>query len=185
MVSSGTTSHHWDLIASNLIYMVQRITTLNDYNNKYEVQIGFGFFYYLVAMSNYLLLKMMSTFQLKTQYDCVLMHGCTFNYLFKYQWETIKSIEGIQSELGLETGQFVSLHVRSHINGGWVFNLLHLKIPWQPMFECALKAAKALSLKINFSAVPIFLVTDHQKVIDFAKKFYKHDVIVSTAQIPS
>jgi len=158
--------------------------TLSDHDNKYDiikVRIDFGVFYYLVTMSDNLLLKMISTFQLKTQYDCVIMYGCAFNYLFKYQPETIKSIDAMQTKLGLETGQFVSLHVRSHINDGSVFNPLHLKIPWQPMFECALKAAKTLSLRINVSVVPIFLATDHQQVIKYAQKFYKNDIIVSPA----
>ena len=159
-------------------------TILSGHNTKYDlikVQIDFGFFYYLVMMSDYLLSNMISTFQLKTNYDCVMMYGCVFNYLFKYKPETIKSIEAMQSKLGLETGRFVSLHVRSHINDGWVFNPLHLDIPWQPMFECALKAAKALSHKMNISKVPIYLATDHQNVIDYVQKFYKNDVIVSQA----
>ena len=61
--------------------------------------------------------------------------------------------------------KFVSLHVRTHINDHYVFNPLNLKFAWQPMFECALKAAKILSHKMNISKVPIFLATDNQVVI--------------------
>jgi len=159
-------------------------TAISDHNTTYDlikVQIDFGIFYYLVMMSDNLLSKMMKIFRLKTLYDCVLLYGCTINYLFSYQPETIKSIEAIQSKLGLKTGQYISLHVRSHIHDGYVFNPLHLEFPWQPMFECALKAAMVLSHRLNIPKVPIFLATDHQKVIDYAQKFYKEDVIISPA----
>jgi len=157
---------------------------LNNHNKMYdliEVHVFFGLYYHLVAMNDHTLSKMIATYQLKTLYDCIMMYGCAFNYLFKYQPETMKSIEEMQSKLGLETGKFVSLHVRSHINDGLVFNPLNLEFAWQPMFECALKAAKALSHKMNISKVPIFLATDKWVVISYAQEHYKDDVVISQA----
>jgi len=53
--------------------------------------------------------------------------------------------------LGLETGKFVALHVRTHLQDGAVFNPLGMAIPYKPLLECAVMAAKSLSHKMNVS----------------------------------
>ena len=146
-----------------------------------EAQVNYGVYYYLLAMNDHLLNSMISTFNLKTQYDCVLLYGCAYNYLFKYQPRVKQTIESLQTELGLKTGKFVALHVRSHINDGWVFNPFHIQFPFKPMFECAAMAAKSLSHKLNVSKVPIFLATDHPTVTKFAKNNYKDMIVFSKA----
>ena len=90
-------------------------------------------------------------------------------YLFKYTPETLEQIDMMQSKLGLHNGEYVSLHVRSHITDGFIPNPLHLKVPWSPMFECAIMAAQSLGNKLNISRVPIFLAADHQRVRNYAK----------------
>ena len=116
-------------------------------------------------------------FNLKTHYDIVLLYGCTFNYLFKYQPKTIYAIKILQSELGLETGKFVALHVRSRI--GDVYQPFHLK--FEPMFECAALAAKAMSQKLNLPKVPIFLAADHPDVTRYAMQHYNDSIVLSKA----
>ena len=148
-----------------------------------RVRINFGLFYYLVMISDLMMDAMISMFNLKTQYDVVLLYGCAFNYLFKYQPRVIQAIDLLQTALGLETGKFIALHVRSHINDNSVFNPLHLKFPFQPMFECAKMAAKSLSYKLNVSKVPIFFTTDHPSVIEFAEHNYKDMLVFSRAPI--
>ena len=123
-------------------------------------------------MSDFTISSLISTFNLKTHYDCILLYGCAFNYLFNYQPRVIQAIEALQTELGLETGRYVAIHVRSYFGDSWVFNPLHLKLPFKLMFECAVLAAKSLSDKLNMSKVPIFLATDHSSVTTFAKKNY-------------
>ena len=149
-------------------------TALFSYD-KYDVirvEIDFGLFYYLVKISEFMINSLISTFNLKTHYDCILLYGCAFNYLFNYQPRVIQAIEALQTELGLETGRYVAIHVRSYFGDSWVFNPLHLKFPFKPMFECAVLAAKSLSNKLNMSKVPIFLATDHSSVTTFAKENY-------------
>ena len=149
-----------------------------------RVQTYLGSFYYIPTLSDNMINNMITTFNLKTHYDVVLLYGCTFNYLFKYQPIVHQSIESRQKEYNLEDGKFVTLHVRSHFhdNGHPIFDPLSLKFPFKPMFECAVIAAKGLSNKLNVSKVPIFLATDDQIVIDFAKKNYKdEDIIFSNA----
>ena len=184
--SAGLFKHSFDFRSPKNFYHEYESfeAALSSHHKMYElidVQVYFGIYYHLVAMSDHTLSKMINTFQLKTLYDCIMMYGCAFYYLFKYQPETVKSIEAMQSKLGLETGKFVSLHVRTHVNDGFVFNPLNLKFAWQPMFECALKAAKILSHKMNISKVPIFLATDKQVVINYAQEHYRDDVIISQA----
>ena len=153
--------------------------------NQYDVirvQTFLGSFYYIQTLSENMINKMITTFNLKTHYDIVLLYGCTFNYLFKYKPIVHQSIESQQKEHSLEDGKFVTLHIRSHFHDGKVFNPLSLEFPFKPMFECAVIAAKGLSYKLNVSKVPIFLATDNQIVIDFAKKNYKdEDIIFSNA----
>ena len=151
----------------------------NDNYDVIRVEINFGLFYYLLTMSDLMIGNLISTFNLKTQYDVVLLYGCAFNYLFKYQPRVIQAIQSLQTELGLETGRFVALHVRSYITEGYVFNPLHLKFPYKLMFDCAMMAAKSLSHKLNVSKVPIFLATDHPSVIAYAKKNYNDMIILS------
>ena len=154
------------------------------FSDEYDVirvRIDWGLFYYLVTMSDVMHDNMISTFNLKTEYDCVLLYGCAFNYLFKYQPRVIQAIESLQTELDLETGKFVALHVRTHIDDNSVFNPLYLKFPYKPMFECAAMAARSLSHKLNVSKVPIFLATDHPSVTKFAEENYKKMLVFSSA----
>ena len=150
-----------------------------------RVRINFGLFYYLVTMSDLMINNLISSFNLKTHYDVVLLYGCGFNYLYKYQPRVIQAVELLQTALGLETGKFVALHVRSHINDNSVFNPLHLKFPFEPMFKCAIMAAQSLShkLKMNTSKVPIFFSTDHSSIREYAKENYDKDLVFSKSPI--
>ena len=137
-----------------------------------RVQTYYGTVYLHELMSEQFANKVLSMFKLETLYDLVLLFGCTFDYLFKYDPRVHDVIESMQREYNLETGKFVALHVRSHIKDGYPFNPLNLTVPFKPMFECAVTAAKALRHKLNMIEVPIFLTTDNHVVTDFAKKNY-------------
>ena len=95
----------------------------------------------------------------------------------------LQAIDLQQNELGLETGKFVALHVRSHINDNSVFNPLHLEFPFQVMFKCATMAAKSLQEKWNISKVPIYFATDHPSITEFAKQKYADVLVFSKAPI--
>ena len=155
-------------------------------NDKYDVitvRINFGLFYYLVTMNDIMLNNLISTYNLKTQYDVVMLYGCAFNYLFKYQPRVIQAIDSLQTELGLETGKFVALHIRSHINDNSVYNPLNLEFPFKLMFECAIMAAKSLRDKLNLSKVPIYFTTDHDSIIEYAKQKYGNMLVYSRSPI--
>ena len=86
----GLNSHQIDLLDVDNFYgnYEQLQTALLDNDNKYDViriRINFGLFYYLVTMNDIMLKNVVSTFNLKTQFDVVLVYGCAFNYLFNYQ----------------------------------------------------------------------------------------------------
>ena len=147
------------------------------------VRMNFGLFYHLVRTNTSLVKLIISKFNLKTHYDINLLYGCAFKYLFKYQPKTLTRIESTQSQLGLQTGKFISLHVRSWISDGYVSNPLKLEVPWSHMFKCAVMAAKALGMKLNVSKVPIFLAADHEEVFKYAKKNYANQVIRSPAPL--
>ena len=78
---------------------------------------------------------------LRTHYDLVLLYGCAYNYLFKHRPKIIEAADKMQYELGLETGKYVAMHVRSHINDP----IRSIHINYEPMLECAAAAAKMLS----------------------------------------
>ena len=147
------------------------------------VQMNFGFFYHLVRADISLINKMVTTFNLRTHYDLILLYSCAFKYLFKYTPETLNAIESEQSKVGLHNEKYVSLHVRSHISDGFISNPLHLKVPWSRMFECATLAAKTLEKKLNVSKVPVFLAADHKYVVDYAKEHYSKRVVLSQAPL--
>ena len=149
-------------------------------DNQYDVvtvEINFGLFYYLTKINDNLLHNMISMFNLETHYDIVLLYGCVFNYLFKYQPKTINAIETLQSELGLKTGKFVGLHVSNRI--GDAYQPFHLK--FEPLFEFAALAAKTMSQELNLPKVPIFLAADHPDVIQYAKQHYSDSIVLSKA----
>ena len=135
--------------------------------------ISIGLFFLIQGATEATVKNMISTFDLKTHYDCILLHGCAFNYLFKYKPIVHDKIESLQNEYHLKAKKFVTLHVRSYIHDGKVFNPFYLKFPFKPMFECAVTAAKSLSYKLNVSIVPIFLSSDRSEVTEFVKMNYK------------
>ena len=146
-----------------------------------RVKTFLGLFYLIQGATEATVEKMTSTFHLKTHYDCILLYGCAFNYLFKYQPIVHHRIESLQNEYRLEAKKFVTLHVRTHIHDGKLFNPLHLKFPFKPMFDCAVMAAKSLSYKLNLSKVPIFLASDRPEITGFAKENYKDMFVFSKA----
>ena len=131
----------------------------------------------VTKMNENLIHTIMSTFNLKTHYDLVLLYGCAFNYMFKYQPKTAQAINALQSELSLETGKYVGLHVRSHI--GDPYHPVDLK--FEQMFECAALVAKTMSQKLNIPKVPIFLAADHPDVIKYAMQYYNDSIVLSKA----
>ena len=181
----GLTSHKVDLFNAKHFYRnykpLETALLNNDKDDVIRVRINFGLFYYLVTMNDIMLNNLVSTFNLKTQYDVVMLYGCAFNYLFKYQPSVIQAIDSLQTELGLETGKFVALHVRSHIKDGVLFNPLHLKFPFQLMFECATMVAKSLRDKLNMPKVPIYFTADHPSITAFAKENYNDTIVFSKA----
>ena len=145
------------------------------------VRIQWGFYYHLMMFHDNLLAGMISKFSLKTQYDMLFLYGCSFSYLFKYHPEVAKEINSIQSKLGLETGKYVSMNVRSCIHDACQYNLFNLKYPWSPTFECAEKAAKVLAKKLNVPSVPIFLTADEPAVTKYAQEKYGKQIVPSQA----
>ena len=159
------------------LYNKFEATVLDNQYDVVTVEINFGLFYYLTKINDKLLHSMISKFNLKTHYDIDVLYGCAFNYLFKYQPKTINAIETLQSELGLNTGKFVGLHVRSRIGDG--YQPFHLK--FEPLFECAALAAKTMSQELNLPKVPIFLAADHPDVMQYAKQHYNDSIVLSKA----
>ena len=182
-VPKGLKSHYINLFGNNKFQELDNALLHPNNQDIIRVQTYYGIFYYLQTMSEHLIDKMVSTFSLKTHYDLILLNGCTFDYLFKYQHRVDHAIESLQNKYKLKTGKFVALHIRSHSNetGHPIFNPLHLSFPFKLMFECAVMAAKALSSKLNISKVPIFLTTDNAVVVNYAKKNYQDNMIFSSA----
>ena len=150
------------------------LTHPNDHD-VVRVRTYLGIFYYIQLVSDGTINDMISKFNLKTLYDFVLLYGCAFNYLFKYQPMVQQRIESLQKEYNLEPKKFITLHVRSHFhdNGHQIANPLHLKFPFKPMFDCAVMVEKSMSHKFNVSKVPIFLAADQSEMTDYAKQNYK------------
>ena len=140
-----------------------------------RVRTYLGIFYYIQLVSDGTLKDMTSKFNLKTLYDFNLLYGCVFSYLFKYQPMVQQRIDSLQKEYNLETKKFITLHVRSHFHEGGhpVVNPLHLKVPFKPLFDCAVMAAKSLSHKFNVPKVPIFLASDQSEVTNYANQNHK------------
>ena len=151
-----------------------------DEQDVVRVHTFLGIFYYIQLVSDGTLKDMILKFNLKTHYDCVLLYGCVFNYLFKYQPMVQQRIESLQKEYNLETKKFITLHIRSHYhdNGHPVANPLHLEFPFKPMFDCAVMVEKSLRHKLNVSKVPIFLASDESEITDYAKQNHKDLKIV-------
>ena len=183
-VPSGLSIKQFNLIhAENYYHNYNELeeSLLNPSVSVVEVKMNFGFFYHLVSADIKLINEMVSSFNLRTHYDLIALYGCAFKYLFKYIPETLEQIDMIQSKLGLHNGQYVSLHVRSHITDGFILNPLRLEVPWSPMFECAIMAARSLENNLKISRVPIFLAADHQRVINYAKEHYGGRIVLSQA----
>ena len=156
-----------------------------DEQDVVRVRTYLGIFYYIQLVSDGMIKDMISKFNLRTHYDCVLLYGCAFNYLFKYQPMVQQRIESLQKKYNLETKKFITLHVRSHFhdNGHQIANPLHLNFPFKPMFDCAVMVEKSLSHKLNVSKVPIFLASDESEIISYAKQNYK-DLKMVFSQAP-
>ena len=182
-VPKGLKSNSINLFGTNNFQELENALIHPNNQDIISVQTYYGTFYYLQTMSEHFIDNIVSTFSLKTHYDLVLLYGCAFDYLFKYQHRVDYAIESLQNKYKLKTGKFVALHIRSHLHekGHPIFNPLHLSFPFKPMFECAVMAAKALSSKLNVSEVPIFLTTDDAVIVNYAKKNYQDNIIFSSA----
>ena len=174
LIHSENYYHHYNEFEASL---------LNSDIDIVEVQMNFGLVFHLVSADVNLINKIVSTFNLRTHHDLVTLYSCAFKYLFKYMPETLEEIESTQSKLGLRDGKYIALHVRSQLTDEFLPNSLHRKVPWSQMFKCAVLAAQTLEKKLNISNAPIFLVTDHKDVINYAKEYYYERVILSQAPI--
>ena len=172
LIHSENYYHHYNEFEASM---------LNSDIDVVEVQMNFGLFFHLVSTDVNLINKIVSTFNLRSHHDLVTLYSCAFKYLFNYMPETLEEIRSTQSKLGLLDGKYVSLHVRSHLTDGVLPNPLYRKFSWSKMFKCAVLAAQTLKKKLNISNVPIFLATDHNHVINYAKEFYSDKVILSQA----
>ena len=161
----------------NEVYKNFEDTLLGDQYGIVSVRINFGLFYVLEKMNDSLLHNMISMLHLRTHYDLVMLYGCAYNYLFKYQPKTFDAIDTLQHELGLETGKYVAMHVRSHIGD----KMHSLRVNFQPMFKCAIEAAKTMSRQLGISKVPIFLAADHPLVTEYAMQYYNDSIVLSKA----
>ena len=180
-VPNGLKTHFIHLESPYSIKEIQNAFLHPNEQDIIRIRTYRGLFFLLQTATEATVKNMTSTFDLKTHYDCILLYGCAFNYLFKYQPIVHHRIESLQNEYRLEAKNFVTLHVRTHIHDGKLFNPLHLKFPFKPMFDCAVMAAKSLNYKLNVSKVPIFLASDRPEITGFAKENYKDMFVFSKA----
>ena len=178
--AKGLTAQNFNIMSFkdfDRVYKTFEDSLLGDEYGIVNVRINFGLFYVLEKMKDNLLHNMISMLHMRTHYDLVLLYGCAYNYLFKYQSKTIEAIDTLQHELGLETGKYVAMHVRSHIGD----KMHSLRVNYQPMFECAVAAAKTMSQRLNISKVPIFLAADHPLVTQYAIEHHNDSIVLSRA----
>ena len=128
-VPNGLKTHFIHLQSYSSIKEIQNALLHPNEQDIIRVNTFLGLFFLIQGTTEATIKNMISTFDLNTHYDCILLYGCAFNYLFKYQPIGHDKIEALQNEYRLKAKKFVTLHVRSHIHDGKVFSPLYLKFP--------------------------------------------------------
>jgi len=127
--------------------------------------------------------KMLSKFlELKVNdfHSYTAIYGCAMRYLFKRSPVIIDSVLREQRSLNLNTGHYVAIHIRAGLGE----NLPNLNLPseeyWKPHLECAVATAKNYAVPYCSGTCPVYVLTDTDKVKQYAIAQYGDYVRTST-----
>jgi len=127
--------------------------------------------------------KMLSKFlemRLNSFHSYIALYGCAMRYLFKRNPAIIDSVLSEQRSLNLRTGHYVSAHIRAGLGE----NLPNLNLPseeyWKPYLECVVATAKNYASPYCSGTCPVYVLTDTEKVKEYAIAQYGDYVRTST-----
>ncbi|XP_065904199.1 uncharacterized protein [Dysidea avara] len=127
--------------------------------------------------------KMLSKFlemKVNSFHSYTVLYGCAMRYLFKHNPVIIDSVLREQKSLNLKTGHYVAVHIRTVIGEGVPSFSLPSEEYWKPYLECAVATAKNYAAPYCSGTCPVYVLTDTEKVKQYAIAQYGDYVMTST-----
>ena len=139
---------------------------------------GFVYFYPEILKSPEILKRFMSLgADNRTNYAG--LYGCAAKFLFNLRPLTTWAVTSQLTNLGLVTGKYVSVHIRTSISSLDCGPRHATPIEWKKFLECAVGTSHFLAKKLRLESVPIYLASDEDVVKEYAMNNFSSQVVLS------
>ena len=139
---------------------------------------GFGYFYSEMVKSPEILQQFLSLgADNRTNYAG--LYGCAVKYLFNPRSITTWAVTSQLTNLGLVTGKYVAVHIRTSISSLDCGPRHASPIEWKKFLDCAVRTSRLLAKKLGLDFVPIYLASDEDVVKEYAIQNFSNNLVVS------
>lgn len=143
---------------------------------------GFNFFYPEIVKSPQIFQLFMSLgADNRTNYAG--LYGCAVKFLFNLRPVTTWTVISQLANLGLVTGKYVAVHIRTSISSLDCGPRHADPNEWKKFLQCAVRTADYLARKLGLESVPIYLASDEDVVKEYAIHNFGSQVVVSQVRI--
>lgn len=139
---------------------------------------GFNYFYPEIVKSPEILQRFVSL-GADSRTDYAGLYGCTVKFLFNPRPVTTQSVTSQLSSLGLVTGKYVAVHVRTSISSLDCGPRHATANEWKKFLECGIRTSQLLARKLGIDSVPIYLASDEDVVKEYAIQNFGSQVVFS------
>jgi len=139
---------------------------------------GFEFFYPQMLKSPEILKRFLSL-GANNRTHFASLYGCAVKFLFRPRPITSWSVMSQMSSLGLTTGQYVSVHIRTSLSSLDCGPRHATPKSWAKFFQCAVLASEHLAKLLGLNYTLIYVASDEDVVKEFALRNYGERVVLS------
>ncbi|XP_065911423.1 uncharacterized protein [Dysidea avara] len=139
---------------------------------------GFEFFYPQMLKSPVILERFLSL-GVSNRTHFASLYGCTTKFLFRPRPITSWSVMSQLSSLGLTTGKYVAVHIRTSLSSLDCGPRHATPESWAKFLQCALLASERLAKLLGLDYTLIYVASDEDVVKEFALRNYGERVVLS------
>ena len=139
---------------------------------------GFSFFYPEILKSPEIL-RRFTSLGADNRTNYVGLYGCAVKYLFNLRPATTWAVTSQLTNLGLTTGKYVSVHIRTSLSSLDCGPRHATPAEWKRFLECAVNTSHFLAKKLQLESVPIYLASDEDVVKKYAITNFNTQVVLS------
>lgn len=139
---------------------------------------GFNFFFPEIVKFPKLLQQFMSL-GADNRSEYAGLYGCAVKFLFNLRPVTTWAVASQLTNLGLITGKYVAVHIRTSISSLDCGPRHASPTEWNNFLQCAVRTSDFLAKKLGLEHVPIYLASDEDVVKEYAVKNFGNRVVLS------